>query len=356
MSVVPIFPFMTPRRRTTADLNSPRTLNTKSTGEILRSAREAREETLQDVSRAIKVRVSMLQAIEEGKFFGLTDPLYLKGFIRAYALHVGLKEAEVMPFFRREYDAQEHQQQLGKPLAPIEAKKQKITPAKMVIGVLAVAIIAVVGYSYSQYVSVSLDPTLEILSPGDSTTAESGQVEVRGETDPDVQLSLNGEPVALTPNGEFRLTVALAAGPNTLEFKAVNKLGRITSEERTVVGPARLAQTNKQARQSSPVPTVLSASNSGQLKQSSASASESATLKQVDIEVVVGPSAVWLEVHADGAKRFAGMVLPGASHPFTAGKILKVKTGNAGSTRIILNGADQGLLGGNNEVVEKEYR
>ena len=127
---------MTPRRRIHSESTPQRTLNTKRTGDILRQAREARGESLQQVSQAIKVRVSMLQAIEAGRFFGLTDPLYLKGFIRAYTAHVGLDESEVMPFFRREYDEQQHQQQLAKPLAPIEPKKSKITPESTLLETL----------------------------------------------------------------------------------------------------------------------------------------------------------------------------------------------------------------------------
>lgn len=337
---------MTPRRRIHPESTPQRTLNTKRTGDILRQARETRGETLQQVSQAIKVRVSMLQAIEAGRFFGLTDPLYLKGFIRAYAAHVGLDESEVMPFFRREYDEQQHQQQLAKPLTPIEPKKSKITPGRVVVGFLSMAIIAVVAYSYNQYVSVALTPKLELISPVEASTAESGQVLVKGKTDADAQLSLNGQPVVLTPSGDFELTVALALGSNTLQLKSVNKLGKSTLVERTVIGPPRLAQTPA----SSPTPTVLAESSNGQ------QASGSAAMSETKIEVVIGPSPAWIEVEADGKSVFSGLVLPGATQAFTGKQQIKLKTGNAGSTRVLLHGVDQGLLGDEGEVVEKTYR
>ena len=336
---------MTPRRRIHSESTPQRTLNTKRTGDILRQAREARGESLQQVSQAIKVRVSMLQAIEAGRFFGLTDPLYLKGFIRAYTAHVGLDESEVMPFFRREYDEQQHQQQLAKPLAPIEPKKSKITPGRVVVGFLSMAIITVVAYSYNQYVSVALTPKLELISPVEASTAESGQVLVKGKTDADAQLSLNGQPVTLTPSGDFELTVALALGSNTLQLKSVNKLGKSTMVERTVIGPPRLAQAP-----TSPTPTVLSESAGGQ------QASSSATMAETKIEVVIGPSSAWIEVEADGKSVFSGLVLPGATQAFTGKQQIKLKTGNAGSTRVLLHGVDQGLLGDEGEVVEKVYK
>jgi len=329
-------------------------LNTKRTGDILRAAREARGESLQQVSQAIKIRVSMLQSIEAGKFFGLTDPLYLKGFIRAYAMHVGLDENEVMPFFRREYDEQQHQQQkLAKPLAPIESKKSKFTPGRIVIGVLTIAVLSLAAYSYNQYVSLALTPSLEITSPQDDITAENGQVEVSGKTDPDAQFTLNGQSVALTPEGEFNLTVAVSQGTNTLQFKSVNKLGKTTTVERTVIGPTRLAQ-NEAATNPTPTPGSSTEVLGEQSQQNQSSAS--ASLKTLEITVVVGPSPVWLEVSADSKSTFSGLILPGATKVFKSNKEIKLKSGNAGSTRILLHGVDQGLMGEENEVVEKVYK
>lgn len=234
---------MPPRRRIPAEQAQQHSLNTKRTGDILREARERRGESIDQVSAAIKIRPSMLMAIEAGQFYGLTDPLYLKGFIRAYTAHVALNEDDVLPFFRREYDEQEHQQEeLKQPLTPIEPKKSRITPGWIVVGFLAVAVVAVAGYSYHQYVSVALTPELKIESPADNLTASQGQVEVQGKTDPDASLSLNGQVVSLEPNGKFGLTVGLAAGSNTLLFKSVNKLGKETVVTRTVIGPASLTQ------------------------------------------------------------------------------------------------------------------
>ena len=95
---------------------------------------------------------------------------------------------------------------------------------------------------------------------------------------------------------------------------------------------------------------MLSESTSGQ------QASGSATMAETKIEVVIGPSPAWIEVEADGKSIFSGLVLPGATQAFTGKQQIKLKTGNAGSTRVLLHGVDQGLLGDEGEVVEKTYR
>ncbi len=323
--------------------NNPSTLNTKRTGDILRAAREAKGRSLEDVSKAIKVRVPMLQSIEQGKFFGLTDPLYLKGFIKAYALYVGLDEHEVLPFFRREYDEQREQQQLSQPLSPIEPKKSKITPGWVVVGFLTLAILVVIGYSYNQYVSVALNPDLSLSQPQSNSTSTNGQLQVEGQTNPDSTLTLNGQSVQLDPDGKFKFTVGLATGSNTLRFEAVNKLGKSTVVERTVVGPVKLAsQATIQASSSAGRPTPT---------QSTASA----TLSNVNIEVVIGASPAWIEVSGDDKQLFSGLLLPSSSQSFSANTKIRLKSGNAGSTRVLLHGIDQGLLGQPNQVIEKEY-
>ena len=319
----------------------------------MREARQRQGESLEQVSQVIKIRPSMLQSIEQGQFFGLTDPLYLKGFIRAYTAHVGLQDEDVLPFFRREYDEQEHQQQqLKQPLAPIEPKKPKISPGWLVVGFLAVAIMILIGYSYQQYVSLALTPSLKVDSPQNETVAKGGQIVASGKTDPDATLSLNGQALQLNPDGYFNITVSLAAGINNLQFRSVNKLGKETHLQRTVVGSATLVQT-------SPLPTVpvatMSASPSAGLNgQASAAATVVPTIG-VQVGVTVGPSSAWLEVTADGKAVFTGILLPGAAKSFTATTKVHVKTGNGGSTRLSVHGVDQGILGAEGQVVERDY-
>ena len=334
----------------------------------MREAREARGESLQQVSQAIKIRPSMLELIEAGHFYGLTDPLYLKGFIKAYSAHVGLSEDEVMPFFRREYDEQENEQrQLKQPLTPIEPKKSKLTPGWIVAGFLALAVVLLVGYSYHQYVSLALTPTLQVDSPSDGQSTKDSQVTVSGKTDPDATLTLNGQSVQLDPNGHFSLSVGLAVGSNNLQLQAVNKLGKQTEVDRTVVS---LAQPAAIAKAPIVTPSVLSATTSASPSARLGQASKSAILQPVpspsptpsvqpinpvEVKVVVGPSSAWLEVSSDGTAAFSGVLLPGASQTFTAKTKIHLKTGNGGSTRIFLHGVDQGLLGAESEVVERDY-
>src|SRR5215467_3726819 len=63
-------------------------------GDKFRKAREAKELTLDDVSNVTKISPRMLQAIEEENFDKLPGGVFNKGFIRAYAKHLGLNAEE----------------------------------------------------------------------------------------------------------------------------------------------------------------------------------------------------------------------------------------------------------------------
>jgi cytoskeletal protein RodZ len=65
-------------------------------GDKFRKAREAKELTLDDVSNVTKIGPRMLQAIEEENFERLPGGVFNKGFIRAYAKHLGLDPEEAI--------------------------------------------------------------------------------------------------------------------------------------------------------------------------------------------------------------------------------------------------------------------
>lgn len=70
-----------------------------SLSEKLRTARESRGLSLDDIAAATRIQLYILKAIEEGNFSLLPQP-YTRAFIRSYAKEVGLNEAEIL----RDYD------------------------------------------------------------------------------------------------------------------------------------------------------------------------------------------------------------------------------------------------------------
>jgi cytoskeletal protein RodZ len=62
----------------------------KTVGEILRTTRESRKLTIEQVNRDTKISVQTIRAIEEDDFGAFPSETYVKGFVRTYAEYLGL--------------------------------------------------------------------------------------------------------------------------------------------------------------------------------------------------------------------------------------------------------------------------
>ena len=63
-------------------------------GAELRRERQIREISIEEISSATKISVHLLTALEEGNLERLPAPAFTRGFIRAYALHLGIDPEE----------------------------------------------------------------------------------------------------------------------------------------------------------------------------------------------------------------------------------------------------------------------
>jgi len=65
-------------------------------GDYLKREREFRNISLEEISRTTKIRESILRAIEENRLDSIDSPVFVKGFLRAYATYVGLDPNDVV--------------------------------------------------------------------------------------------------------------------------------------------------------------------------------------------------------------------------------------------------------------------
>lgn len=75
-------------------------------GEIFLKARKARGKTLSDVFAVTKIAVSHLEAIERDEFENLPHGVFLRGFVRSYAMAVGLDPKETLEKFEARFPEQ----------------------------------------------------------------------------------------------------------------------------------------------------------------------------------------------------------------------------------------------------------
>ncbi len=74
-------------------------------GDALREAREAQGRTVEDVARVIRSRAEQVRALEEERFEVFSGEVYAKGFLRSYAIELGLDHEEILDVFRSRVSA-----------------------------------------------------------------------------------------------------------------------------------------------------------------------------------------------------------------------------------------------------------
>lgn len=62
----------------------------KSLGEILKNRRKEMNVSLKEAENATSIRTSYLHSIEEGDVSKLISPVYAQGFVKQYAIYLGL--------------------------------------------------------------------------------------------------------------------------------------------------------------------------------------------------------------------------------------------------------------------------
>ena len=72
-------------------------------GEILRNAREARDLSIEDVNRETKISVNVIRALEQDDMESFASETYLKGFLKNYAMYLGLDANKLWGMLSRQH-------------------------------------------------------------------------------------------------------------------------------------------------------------------------------------------------------------------------------------------------------------
>jgi len=169
-----------------------------SFGERLKKEREKRGMTLEDVSGATKISVRNLRALEQEKFDQMPGGIFNRGFVRAFAKHLGLDDDQVVADYREaagesvptldppDIPAPGHtpEKVAGPPSSPPREASGQV-PWAALIGLVVLGAIAVGFWSYhshrktSETSALAVEPTpggrpAEAPSPGPEAATPTG--------------------------------------------------------------------------------------------------------------------------------------------------------------------------------------
>ena len=265
-------------------------------GEELKRQRLLREVSLESIAAATKISVRHLQALERGDFAKLPAPVFTRGFIRAYAAHLGLDPEEMVNAYLSDMTGSP----AGKPSVPGAGASRRPSLRAVVLGVVGAAVAVLIGAAIWR------------------SARRPRSEDARAPSLP---------PVALSPH--------------------IRQVAPTTK-------PADAAET---ARPSSPPPSPPPSSSPAPAESRpaappAAADSESPSPVTAPLELAVSTKQdCWSQLSADGRSVFSGILRSGESRRFQARSEFRVTAGNAGALRLEINGRALPPLGKTGEVV-----
>lgn len=207
----------------------------KTTGAILREARELKGLSLSDVEDATKIRVKFLEAIERDAFGEIPSLSYAKGFVKNYSEFLGLNSHTVLAFFRRQTTDVPKSSLLPTGVTqPLNRSFFQLTPAKFIAFIVSSLVVVFLLYLGIQYRTIGRDPQLIIESPVSGVVVSGKRIDIIGKTDPDATVTVQGISVLVRSDGKFFDQVALEPGVNKITVTATSRFGKVVTQTREV--------------------------------------------------------------------------------------------------------------------------
>lgn len=201
--------------------------------ERLYAARERKGVDLYRAERDTKIRARYLSALERGDYKELPGAVYTKGFLRNYAVYLGLDPEEIVVQWRRERGAEARD--VPPPITiprPMAAPRAGLTfsPFLVVLALMTIGVLAFGAYLGVQLLRFAKPPTISVTEPPtavidvDETTTS---YTLRGVTIPGATVTIvapGRDPynVSAKTTGAWSAEVDLRRGRNQFDVSAVD--------------------------------------------------------------------------------------------------------------------------------------
>lgn len=312
-------------------------------GTRLKRKRLEMELSIEQVSDSIKIRSRYLKALEDGEYNVFSSAVYAKGFLRNYAAFVGIDPNKALALYRRECEVKK-EAGLDEAHGPIDEPHFVVTPGKVVLAAFAIMLTAVFSYFYYQYQQFAAPPFLDISSPKDASETMEEVTIVEGVTEAGSIVTINDQAIKTDDLGNFKVTVSLKPGSNQIKIASENGIGKRSEKYVNVFLQVDDVVAAAEPKDGDAITGEESATE-GEVKM----------YDGLEMEVTISPNSSWIMIETDGETAFTGVLVPDTVKVFKAAEKIYIKTGNAGSTIVTINGQLQESLGEEGEVESREY-
>ena len=281
-----------------------------SFGEKLRREREKRTITLEQISQSTKIGTRMLQALEEDRFNQLPGGIFNKGFVRAYARHLGLDEDQtVAEYLEASGEAQPVQPEIPQEESARHLEASTEVPSRPLPWGAFAAILLLVALVLSIWSHRQRKP--EAVAPPTSPSPAAAQPAVDDHASQAATVPASASSTSEKPESSILSTVRPTV--------------QVTSAGAPAGNSATVSPTTP------PHPTALPAP--GEF-----------------LVVVQAREDSWTAIQSDGRLVYSGVLTAGDQRAVRGRKEVVVKAGNVGGVDLHFNGKKLDRLGENGQV------
>jgi len=298
-------------------------LKMETLGEYLKETRESLRFTKEQIYRLTQIPIIFIGALERSDHSALPADVYVKGFLKSLGAVYKIDAEVLLEQYSQEKGLEKSIRGVGEQHRRYAMPRLAITPKTISFFLVSVVILLTGGYLLWQVRSVSRAPFLEVASPVSDVSIESRSILLRGSTEIGARVFVNEQEVLVEENGDFSEVINLVQGTNNILIRAENKFQNFTEVNRIIL-------VTESATSTVGDPVLAS---------------------KIIVAVTIGPEDVLLNIVVDGEEKINEIVLAGEKLIFNAEEELILSSENAGSTRVIYNGQDLGILGKSGEAI-----
>lgn len=207
---------------------------TETLGEKIRFFREKKNISLDELACQIGVKKEYLEKIENNLLVGLPPEVYVYGYLKKYAIFLGLDEKLILEQYKKERGIQQNifaSKSPGKESSKLNTFSLTITPKVLAfISFFGIFIFGLI-YFYGEIKKFSSNPLLILATSQNNFSVDKDWVEIEGSVEKDSRVFINNQGVSIDSEGKFKEKIFLRKGENKIIVKATNKFEKETVRE-----------------------------------------------------------------------------------------------------------------------------
>jgi len=204
----------------------------KSVAERLKEKRLNLNLSIEKISQLINISTKYLSALENGEYDKIPGEIYLKQWLKKYALLLELDPQELLRNYQKETKLQlNFSDYQGKTIFKPKKVLFYFTPKtfrNLIVGLIIFIFLFYLGWEVKKIIE---PPILQIKEPKNFTVTTNNKIIIKGQSEPEVSLWINNQLVLASPYGDFQKEVELLPGLNTFQISAKKKY----SQKNTII-------------------------------------------------------------------------------------------------------------------------